>query len=61
MPYYLPEGREDCMPEEQRKVPVARLGLMVVAFAAMVVGFRAMLFSHLPGIFNAVEEDMDYA
>ena len=34
---------------------------MVVAFAAMVVGFRAMLFSHLPGIFNAVEEDMDYA
>ena len=61
MPYYLPEGREDCMPEEQRKVPVARLGLMVVAFVAMVVGFRAMLFSHLPGIFNAVEEDMDYA
>ncbi len=49
------------MPEEQRKVPVARLGLMVVAFVAMVVGFRAMLFSHLPGIFNAVEEDMDYA
>ncbi len=49
------------MPEEQRKVPVARLGLMVVAFVAMVVGFRAMLFSHLPGIFYAVEEDMDYA
>ena len=40
MPYYLPEGREDCMPEEQRKVPVARLGLMVVAFVAMVVAPR---------------------
>ena len=44
-----------------KKFPVARLGLLAVAFIAMVVGFRAMLFDHLPGVFYAVEEDMDYA
>jgi len=38
-----------------------RLVLTAVVFAAMVVGFRAMLLNHLPGVFSAVEEDMDYA
>lgn len=34
---------------------------MVGVFAALIVGFSAMLFSHLPGVFCAPEEDMDYA
>ena len=39
----------------------ARLGLMALVFAVVAFGFRAMIFSHLPGVFCAPEEDMDYA
>ena len=34
---------------------------MTVAFVAMVVGFNAMILNHLPSMFLAPEEDMDYA
>lgn len=34
---------------------------MAVVFVAIVVGYSAMIFSHLPGVFGAPEEDMDYA
>ena len=39
----------------------SRLILMAVAFVAMVVGFSAMILNHLPSMFLAPEEDMDYA
>ena len=39
----------------------SRLILMAVALIAMVVGFNAMILNHLPSMFLAPEEDMDYA
>lgn len=47
-------------PMELRGIKI-RLVLTAAVLAAMAVGFRAMLFSHLPGVFSAAEEDMDYA
>ncbi len=38
-----------------------RLALAAVVFVAMVAGFCSMLLNHLPNIFLAPEEDMDYA
>ena len=37
------------------------LVLMAIAFAAMVIGFNSMILNHLPSMFLAPEEDMDYA
>ena len=37
-----------------------RLGMLAGAFVAIAVGFRAMLFSHLPGVFSAPEEDLSF-
>ena len=38
-----------------------RLALAGILLAAIAVGFSAMIFSHLPGVFRSPEEDMDYA
>ncbi len=38
-----------------------RLALMCAVLATVAFGFRAMIFEHLPGVFAAPEEDMDYA
>ena len=37
-----------------------RLWMLAGAFVAIAVGFRAMLFSHLPGVFSAPEEDLSF-
>ncbi|MCR5414413.1 MAG: exosortase [Kiritimatiellae bacterium] len=37
-----------------------RCGLAVLSMAALAVGFRAMVFSHLPAMFNAPEEDLSF-
>ena len=39
----------------------SRLILMAIAFVAMVIGFNAMILNHLPSMFLAPEEDMEYA
>ena len=38
-----------------------RLVLLVIFLVALVAGFSEMIFNHLPSIFYAPEEDMDYA
>lgn len=37
-----------------------RLGLLAVSVAMLVIGFRAMIFEHLPGVFGAPEEDLSF-
>lgn len=38
-----------------------RLFLMAIALIAVVIGFNSMILNHLPSMFLAPEEDMDYA
>ena len=38
-----------------------RLFLMAIALVAVVIGFNSMILNHLPSMFLAPEEDMDYA
>ena len=38
-----------------------RVGILAAVLAVVLFGFRAMIFNHLPGVFTAPEEDMDYA
>lgn len=38
-----------------------RIFLMVTAFIAVAIGFNSMILNHLPNMFLAPEEDMDYA
>ncbi len=40
---------------------LVRAGLMAAVFAAMVPGFRTLLFSHAPMVFNDRMEDMSFA
>lgn len=37
-----------------------RLGVLAGTLIAMVIGFRAMIFDHLPGVFAAPEEDLSF-
>ena len=43
------------------KAIVVRVGMLAAALLGLLWGFQALLLSHAPGVFNAVEEDMSYA